>query len=296
MTAIASLTDPSRVTIPPFGAPVQPLAASMQVWPAASQFAATVELIKSVFQVPAVSILLNGAPDAASGDASGQGVWRSFLEVPLLKDGEAIGALRLLDSLERGFAARERHILADFARLIVEQIDLWTRATRDALTGAQTRRAFEENLRAAFAACQRRRGRAALISFDLDHFKRVNDTLGHAAGDAVLQAAGRAVHRELRAEDQFGRVGGEEFAVLVQGADVATGLEVAERIRKAIAAMVVPGHGGLRVSASFGVVSMTAAAPSPEALTEAADAALYAAKDAGRNCVVAGKLRPVAVM
>ncbi len=237
--------------------------------------------------MPAVAISLSGA-----GGEGGGGLYRAFLEVPLLRGGERIGALRILDTAERRFDERDCVLLEGFARLVVEQVDLWAEASRDVLTGAMTRRAFADHLAKAFAARQRQRGQAALILFDLDHFKRINDTLGHAAGDAVLRATARTVLRELRVEDSFGRVGGEEFAVLLSHVDAATAMDVAERLRRAIAAMVVPGHPSLKVSASFGVVALTDAAPSVEALMEAADAALYAAKAGGRDRVEAGTCRP----
>lgn len=259
--------------------------------PGQSQFAGVAELIRSVFQVPSVAITLHGAPGEGE-----RGVYRAFLEAPLLRDGETIGALRILDTAERAFGERDCVLLEGFARLVVDQVDLWAEASRDVLTGAMTRRAFQETLRRAFAARQRQHGQAALILLDLDHFKRINDTLGHAAGDAVLRATARTVLRELRVEDSLGRVGGEEFAVLLAEADAATGAEVAERIRRAIAAMKIPGHDGLKVTASFGVVALTDAAPSPEALMQAADAALYAAKDGGRNRVELAQAQPLQVM
>lgn len=267
--------------------PVTAVTAAFEPVPAAlpgpAQFAGVVELVKSVFGVPAVAIALSGA-----GDEGERGVYQSFLEAPLLRQGERIGALRILDTAERRFDERDCILLEGFARLVVEQVDLWAQASRDALTGAMTRRAFGEMLHKAFAARQRQRGAAALVLFDLDHFKRINDRLGHAAGDAVLRATARTVLRELRVEDSFGRVGGEEFAILLSGAEASVAADVAERIRGAIARMEVPGYPGLPVSASFGVVALTDAASSPEALMEAADVALYAAKAEGRNCVVAG--------
>jgi diguanylate cyclase (GGDEF)-like protein len=241
--------------------------------------------------VPAVQVSLAGGGASAQG-----GCYQSFLETPLLRDGERIGALRILDVAERRFGERDCLLLEGFARLVVEQVDLWAEASRDVLTGAMTRRAFMDHLTKAFAARQRQRGQAALILFDLDHFKRINDTRGHAAGDAVLRATARTVLRELRVEDSFGRVGGEEFAVLLSHVDLAAAAEVAERLRRAIAAMTVPGHPDLAVSASFGVVALTDSSPSVEALIEAADAALYVAKDGGRNRVETGSCRPATLV
>lgn len=272
------------------GTEAPPAATVPVALPGPAQFAAVVDLIKSVFRVPAVSIALHGA----GGDGE-RGIYRSFLEIPLVRDGATVGALRILDTAERNFDERDCVLLEGFARLVVEQLDLWSEASRDVLTGAMTRRAFLDALGKAYAARQRQRGPAALVLFDLDHFKRINDTLGHAAGDAVLKAAARTVLRELRVEDSFGRVGGEEFAVLVAGADAAAACDVAERLRGAIARMTVAGYPELKVTASFGVVELTDAVPSVAALVEAADAALYAAKRAGRNRVETGAAVPAAV-
>jgi diguanylate cyclase (GGDEF)-like protein len=285
MNARATLIQPERLE------PVAVAAPAPVALPAPSQFAAVMELVKSVFDAAAVAIALDGGAAEAE-----RRLYRSFLEVPLLRAGARIGSLRVLDTAERRFDERDCVLLEGFARLVVEQVDLWAEASRDVLTGAMTRRAFADHLSKAFGARQRQRaGQASLILFDLDHFKRINDTLGHAAGDAVLRATARTVLGELRVEDSFGRVGGEEFAVLVSHADPVAAVDVAERLRRAIAAMAVPGHPGLQVSASFGVVALSDAAPSPEALMEAADAALYAAKAGGRNRVETGTCAPAVV-
>lgn len=274
MTALATI-DARELSFP-LGLP-RPEAMPANL-PSSGQFAAVTALIRQVFQVPAVAITLHVAPGVAEG-----GVYRAFLETPLLRDGESIGALRILDTVARSFGERDCDMLEGFARLVVEQVDLWSEARSDLLTGAMTRRAFEAELDKAVAARQRGQGTSALILLDIDHFKRVNDTLGHAAGDAVLRATARTVMAELRSVDAFGRVGGEEFAVLLSQADAAEALDVAERIRRAVAAMRVPGLPELRVTSSFGVAEMTGAAPAAQ--MAAADGALYAAKHGGRNRV-----------
>ncbi|WP_168192301.1 sensor domain-containing diguanylate cyclase [Pararhodobacter marinus] len=248
--------------------------------PGPAQFAAAIDLIKSVFSVPAVSIALHGAPANADG-----GVYRSFLEIPLIRDQDVIGSLRILDTAEREFTDRDCQLLEGFARLVVDQVDLWGEASRDVLTGAMTRRAFHEILRKAFAAHERSHGRASLVLFDLDHFKSINDTWGHAAGDAVLKAVARCVLQELRVEDSFGRVGGEEFAVLVANAGAQRAADVAERIRAAIGALPIPGYGQISVTASFGVAEATHDVIDVEDWTDRADSQLYLAKSEGRNRV-----------
>ena len=260
--------------------------------PTPAQFSAMTDLIKSVFHVPAVSVALHGAPANAEG-----GVYRSFLEIPLINEDEVIGSLRVLDDVEREFSDRDCQLLEGFARLVVDQVELWAEASRDVLTGAMTRRAFSDTLRKTFAARGRAQGKASLVLFDLDHFKKINDTWGHAAGDAVLKAVSRAVLRELRVEDSFGRVGGEEFAILIANADAQVASDVAERVRRAIEALAIPGYDQIRVTASFGVVEATNTVLDVEDWTERADTQLYAAKEAGRNRVhVAMDEKPLAAV
>lgn len=248
--------------------------------PAPAQFSAVTDLIKSVFHVPAVTVALHGQPANAE-----PGVYRSFLEIPLVEEETVIGSLRILDTAEREFSDRDCQLLEGFAKLVVDQVGLWSEASCDMLTGAMTRRAFSDALRKSFAARARTRGKASLVLFDLDHFKRINDTHGHSAGDAVLKAVARTVMRELRIEDSFGRIGGEEFAILVANADAEVAADVAERVRAAIERTTIPGHPALRVTASFGIAEATDGVLDVEDLTSRADAQLYSAKSSGRNRV-----------
>lgn len=243
------------------------------------------DLIKQVFNVRSVTISLTGETPVAE-----PGVFRSFLDAPLVQDGKRIGTLRLLDGRERGFSYAERDMLDGFARMVVEQHSLWQMASRDALTGALSRRAFAEALDKAFSARSRNGQQATLVMFDLDHFKLVNDTHGHAAGDAVLKTVAEVVARELRTVDSFGRLGGEEFGIILDGADAMASEEVANRIRRAIARAVAPGFEQIAFTSSFGVAECTPDMLSTDDWMARADARLYAAKDAGRNRVcVAGK-------
>jgi len=248
--------------------------------PSPAQFAAVTDLIKSVFNVPAVGIALHGSPVDAEG-----GIYRSFLEIPLVEDGEAIGALRILDTELREFTDRDCVLLEGFARLVVDQVALWAEASRDMLTNAMTRRAFNDTLRKTFASRQRTGSKTSLVIFDLDHFKAINDTWGHSAGDAVLRTVARVVMRELRTEDSFGRLGGEEFGILLANADGPAAAEVSERIRRAIESTVVPDFQEIRTTASFGVAELTDMTVSAEDWTASADDQLYRAKDEGRNAV-----------
>ncbi len=257
--------------------------------PGATQFTAVTDLIKTVFNVPAVSVTLHGAPGEQEG-----GAYRSFLEIPLVDEGDVIGALRVLDTELREFTDRDCALLEGFAKLVVEQVALWAEASRDMLTNAMTRRAFTDTLRKTFAAQQRTGCKNTLSIFDLDHFKSINDTWGHSAGDAVLRTVARVVMRELRAEDSFGRLGGEEFGILLANAGADAAAEVAERIRRAVERTVIPGFEEIRITASFGVAELTALTLSADDWITTADDQLYRAKDEGRNTVAVAKEASVA--
>ncbi|KAB2949621.1 MAG: GGDEF domain-containing protein [Thermoanaerobaculia bacterium] len=155
----------------------------------------------------------------------------------------------------------------------------------DRLTGAATRRAFEQRLLERFAAC-REEGRAlALVVADLDHFKRINDTWGHAAGDDALRAVARVLVGPSRGREMCARWGGEEFVLLLEDTGGETALEIAERLRRRIESSELEFEGErVHLSMSFGVAAVPElSARTPEELVALADAALYAAKRLGRN-------------
>lgn len=158
--------------------------------------------------------------------------------------------------------------------------------TRDTLTGAYNRLYFDEALARELAFAQRKGGDLAAGLIDLDHFKAVNDNFGHAAGDLVLQLVADAVQHALRSYDVLARYGGEEFAVLLRGATEADAKVVAERLRRAVAAVAVPiGDATVRPTASIGMAMAGEAASDARRLLKLADQRLYAAKAAGRDRV-----------
>jgi diguanylate cyclase (GGDEF)-like protein len=163
---------------------------------------------------------------------------------------------------------------------------LYRAATRDPLTDTLNREQFTRRLATAWEHTRRLDLPIALLLVDLDHFKRVNDTHGHQAGDRALQAVAGALQSAVRKPDAVGRYGGEEFAVLLPETGLEEAAGTAERLRLAVEELEIAVKGGtLRITASVGVAS----APPleldrPEALIQAADAALYRAKDGGRNC------------
>jgi diguanylate cyclase (GGDEF)-like protein len=165
---------------------------------------------------------------------------------------------------------------------------LYESSTRDALTGAYNRLHFEERLRAEVAYATRHRSQASLVIIDLDHFKRVNDTYGHPAGDAVLKATVDACQRALRAEDVFARMGGEEFVVVLRNIELKGATRLAERLCASVSSLAIEHEGQtLKVTLSAGAASLACCQqPTPSELISIADRRLYLAKQRGRNRVV----------
>jgi len=156
----------------------------------------------------------------------------------------------------------------------------------DGLTGIFNRQHFTGEAQAQLQALERRGRPACLVTFDLDHFKRINDTHGHVIGDRVLQAAVASCRACLRPGDLFGRLGGEEFGVLLTDCARESGLAIADRIRLAIATTPADATDrAVSVSASIGLASTAAVGYQLDELYAAADVALYRAKRSGRNRV-----------
>lgn len=179
--------------------------------------------------------------------------------------------------------------LAAFYRrtILIAERRLLRLATLDGLTGLFNRSHFQEQASTALDKCARQGSPVALWLCDVDHFKRVNDTHGHAVGDKVLQAVARTMAEHLREDDLLARWGGEEFLALLPYTDAATARQVAERIRQAVQDSSLDmgkDEQSLRVTLSFGV-TLVQDAQDLKAATARADQALYASKRAGRNCV-----------
>lgn len=174
-------------------------------------------------------------------------------------------------------------------RLKRSQLRFKHMAQRDGLTGIYNRKHFMSETEFALRYAQRSGRHACLVLVDLDNFKVTNDTYGHAAGDQVLRRAVAACQEHVRSTDVFGRLGGEEFGLLLPECDLECGIERAELVRRAIAALSELQDPGVPVSASFGLAFTGESGYELRQLLVDADHALYRAKRAGRNCVVAGK-------
>ncbi len=167
------------------------------------------------------------------------------------------------------------------------QRSIYESATRDGLTRIFNQKYFLDSLRKEFAYCLRHRVPLSLVMFDLDHFKDVNDTYGHPAGDLVLQQVAQRVSETVRQEDLFARYGGEEFCLMLREAAADKAIRCAERCRKAVERAPYDFNGTpILVTISLGVATLLDAEYSqPEDLLAAADSYLYRAKTRGRNRV-----------
>jgi two-component system cell cycle response regulator len=195
--------------------------------------------------------------------------------------GSEVGALGYLtDPTDIELLRARARTLLDFKRYLDTCEEA---AFTDHLTGLANRRRFERQLEREVARTERYGHPFCLLLLDLDHFKKVNDTYGHDAGDEALRRVGSAIQSGTRGIDTGARIGGDEFAVILPETDYVRGLEVAERLRAAVSAIEVEPVG--RLSVSLGLAELPACAGDRTALREAADAALYEAKRAGRGRV-----------
>lgn len=165
--------------------------------------------------------------------------------------------------------------------------DLYVMATTDALTGIDNRRNLLEKVQLEIDRALRYGLTVAFLMMDIDHFKVINDTYGHDAGDRVLQRVGALLHETVRAPDHVGRLGGEEFGILLTNVTPQLGAEIAEQLRRKVAALVVAyGDAEISFTVSIGVAGLLVNAENPLLdLIKRADTAMYDAKKGGRNCV-----------
>jgi diguanylate cyclase (GGDEF)-like protein len=214
-----------------------------------------------------------------TGSANGTFVGGQKVERATLRDG---------DLIQFGPQAVFRYSVADEGQ---EQLlrQLYEASVTDALTGANNREHFDSQLRMELSFARRHGTDLSVVMFDVDHFKRVNDTFGHPVGDEVLVEISKATRRLVRNEDVFARYGGEEFVLILRGIALDGARIVGERLRERIAELsIATDKGPLKITVSVGCASF---ASTPEAtaesLVQVADKRLYVAKRGGRNRVVA---------
>lgn len=234
--------------------------------------------------------------------AQASGALPSFC-VPLIGQGRVLGLLHLQRSKNisntsgKGMSTDLGLALAvaEDLGLALSNVKLWDflreQSIRDALTGLFNRRFAEEFLMQELIRAERKTRQLSMIELDIDHFKRINDTFGHEAGDAVLRQVGAILRAHVRGSDIACRIGGEEFLLLLAESPLQLAAERAESIRKAIHQMPLTyeGRGLGQITASFGAAAFPEHGRTAEALLRAVDEALYDAKHAGRNQVVSAR-------
>jgi diguanylate cyclase (GGDEF)-like protein len=220
---------------------------------------------------------------------------RSFICLPLTSHAGRLGVIYFYRDDRDVFLPEEIDLLQTFAHLAagaLENARLYERiagqARTDALTGLFNRREFDARLKGESQRARRYEKSFTLLLLDIDHFKRVNDSYGHPAGDDVLKALAGILSKQFRDVDTVARYGGEEFAVILPETSGTPAKQVAERVRRAIASapFQLPDGREIGITASIGVSSFPSCGATPQDVVEHADQALYTAKEAGRNRVV----------
>ena len=217
----------------------------------------------------------------------------NVLSAPLRVDGRTEGAIIVSRRTSEAWPASAHRILeaaASEASAALARVyslrEAEARATTDALTGLPNRRYFDEYL-GLLAKRRRADDRVGVLMVDIDRFKRLNDTFGHAVGDHVLREVAKAIAEAVREDDVPARFGGEEFAVLLRNPSLEIAVEVGERIRRAVSTLNLRRLGVPGVSVSVGVAVATSPEMPLDVLIDEADRALYRAKRGGRDRVVA---------
>jgi diguanylate cyclase len=226
---------------------------------------------------------------------------RFYAGVPvLLEDGSCVGSLCVIDRKPRKLTSEQRDILRQLAqaaagalegRRAIHQLretsgEMHYHATHDALTGLVNRSEFESRLRRVLQKAGEDRSEHALLYIDIDQFKLVNDSCGHAIGDQLLQQVGKLFADAIRTRDTLARLGGDEFAIILEHCSADQAQRVAQQICDAMASFrFVHDERNFRIGASIGLVPVDVRWTTTAAIMQAADASCYAAKEAGRNRV-----------
>ncbi len=258
----------------------------------------TMNLRWSVLETPYLRRMVETQNSFVLTDTSSQPGWtddwiRSYAAAPIIGRGRLLGFINLV-GLRPGFFTAEHasrlRAFADQAAVAIENARLYAEverlATMDEVTGIANRRRLFELGQREFESSRRYNRPLCAILLDIDHFKKINDTYGHNAGDRVLTGIAKAISASVREIDVFGRYGGEEFVLLLPHVETSSAVEVAERLRKVVEDLrFTTERGVLQVTISLGVAQLVSGIPSLATLIDHADQAMYAAKQAGRNRV-----------
>jgi diguanylate cyclase (GGDEF)-like protein len=213
---------------------------------------------------------------------------RFYAGAPLVTpQAHVLGTLCVVDFRPRELQPRQAETLRILARQVMWQLELNLRAMRDPLTGLYNRRQLEESLHREILRARRGEATVGVMAIDIDHFKRINDTLGHDAGDAALRGVADELAGCVREEDIACRAGGEEFVIILPGATETALRSRAEAVRRTIEGAQIPAcDGSVQLTVSIGLAAYPSHGDTDGAILRAADAALYKAKSAGRNRIM----------
>lgn len=201
--------------------------------------------------------------------------------------GANLGTMCVIDHEPRTWSPEQSRTLEDFAELVVRELELRKEASTDHLTGAANRRMLLTTAEQEFARAKRYQRHLTACAFDLDHFKSVNDTYGHPTGDEALRLFAGICQQEIREQDLFGRVGGEEFALVLVETDGPAALTVVNRILAEVRALSIrSADKTFSITVSAGIAELRDSDAVVADLMARADKALYEAKENGRDQAV----------
>lgn len=237
-------------------------------------------------------VAADGGISSDTDDADGEGV-RSLIMAPFTYDEQALGVIALSSSKPGAFTENNLNLLESFATTITAALhnallhaEVKKLAVSDPLTGQYNRRAFFDLGKREVERFLRFNHPLSAVMIDIDHFKEINDSYGHAVGDQVLRLLASVCARSIRETDIFGRYGGDEFALLLPDTDLFSAQHIANRIHEAVSeSPLMTAQGPLSISISMGVVQAQKGHRTLEELLAGADLALYKAKAKGRNKV-----------
>lgn len=218
---------------------------------------------------------------------------KSLICVPIVSKSKKFGLILIEQNFENAFDIDNVKLLTVIAQQVgiaMENVDLYHKmhelAVRDNLTGVYNRLYFHERLQEELVNAKNECYELSVAMFDIDHFKKFNDTYGHLFGDKVLKTVTEVMDQSIRSKDVIARFGGEEFIILFPYTSLAKAYKIVERLREKIASTnITDGSVCVSVTASFGIASFPQNASNAMELLKKADDALYKAKDSGRNCV-----------
>lgn len=247
-----------------------------------------------------IPILINDAQNdprfSDRADKKAKTVTRSIIAVPLTVNGEIIGVIEAINKIHGGFTVFDMQVLqfvSTQSAIAINNASLYNNAIRDGMTKLYISKYFRERLQEEWNRSSRKGHTLSVVIFDIDNFKGINDTYGHQAGDASLKAVALTLASQVRDQDVVARIGGEEFAVLLPGTDLATACRIADRLRVQVAAIRLPATDSEQLTLSMGIADCKGRdcpmhgpqADHRDLLMHRADLALYQAKALGRNRV-----------